>query len=43
MTPYLLDRMRVLTGGASVKTNEALLLNNARVAAELAVALASGA
>lgn len=40
VTPYLLDRMRALTGGASVKTNEALLLNNARVAADLAVALA---
>ena len=39
VTPYLLDRMRALTGGASVKTNEALLLNNARVAADLAVAL----
>jgi pseudouridine-5'-phosphate glycosidase len=35
--------MRVLTGGASVKTNEALLVNNARVAADLAVALASQA
>jgi len=43
VTPYLLDRMRALTGGASVKTNEALLLNNARVAADLAVALASQA
>lgn len=41
VTPSLLDRMRTLTGGASVKTNEALLLNNARVAADLAVALAS--
>jgi pseudouridine-5'-phosphate glycosidase len=40
VTPYLLDRMRALTGGASVKTNESLLLNNARVAADLAVALA---
>ena len=39
VTPYLLDRMRALTGGASVKANEALLLNNARVAADLAVAL----
>ena len=43
VTPYLLDRMRALTGGASVKTNEALLLHNARVAADLAVALADGA
>ena len=39
----LLDRMRVLTGGASVKTNEALLVNNACVAADLAVALAATA
>lgn len=41
VTPYLLDRMRALTGGASVRTNESLLLNNARVAADLAVALAT--
>jgi len=40
VTPYLLDRMRALTGGASVRTNEALLLNNALVAADLAAALA---
>lgn len=39
VTPYLLDRMRTLTGGASVKTNEALLLDNARIAADLAVSL----
>jgi pseudouridine-5'-phosphate glycosidase len=43
VTPYLLDRMRALTGGASVKTNEALLLHNARIAADLAVALAKTA
>ncbi|MBM4012623.1 MAG: pseudouridine-5'-phosphate glycosidase [Planctomycetes bacterium] len=43
VTPYLLDRMRALTGGASVKTNEALLLNNARAAADVAVALADRA
>ena len=42
VTPKLLDRMRELTGGASVKTNDALLLDNARVAAELAVTLADG-
>jgi pseudouridylate synthase len=40
VTPVLLERMRELTRGASVKTNEALLLHNARVAADLAVALA---
>lgn len=41
-TPALLERMRILTGGASVRTNEALLRHDARVAAELAVALAAG-
>ena len=41
-TPWLLERMRVLTGDASVRTNEALLLANARAAADLAVALAAG-
>ena len=39
VTPLVLERMRVLTDGASVRTNEALLLDNARVAAELAAAL----
>jgi pseudouridylate synthase len=37
VTPFLLERMRVLTEGKSVRVNEALLVNNARVAAELAV------
>jgi len=41
VTPFLLDRMRVLTGGESVEVNRALLLNNARLAADLAVALAT--
>lgn len=36
VTPFLLERMRVLTGDRSVATNRALLLDNARVAAELA-------
>jgi pseudouridine-5'-phosphate glycosidase len=40
-TPFLLDRMRVLTGGESVEVNRALLVNNARLAADLAVPLAS--
>jgi pseudouridine-5'-phosphate glycosidase len=39
-TPFLLERLRVLTQGRSVSTNQALLLNNARLAGELAVALA---
>ena len=40
VTPFLLDRLRELTGGATVKANLALLRNNARVATELARALA---
>jgi pseudouridine-5'-phosphate glycosidase len=39
VTPFLLERMRVLTGDRSVATNRALLLDNARVAADLAGAL----
>jgi pseudouridine-5'-phosphate glycosidase len=41
VTPFLLDRMREMTGGESVRANVALLANNARVAAQLAVALSS--
>jgi pseudouridylate synthase len=40
VTPFLLERLRTLTGGASLRANLALLRNNARVAAQLAVALA---
>lgn len=39
VTPYLLERLRVLTEGRSVFSNRALLLHNARVGAALAVAL----
>ena len=39
VTPFLLERMRELTEGDSVFSNRALLVNNARVAAELALAL----
>ena len=39
VTPFLLERMRVLTGDASLRANEALLVNNARAAAQIAVAL----
>jgi pseudouridine-5'-phosphate glycosidase len=39
VTPFLLDRMRALTGGASVAVNRALLADNAAVAAALAAAL----
>jgi pseudouridine-5'-phosphate glycosidase len=41
LTPFLLDRLASLSGGASVQANLALLRNNARVAANLAQALAS--
>jgi pseudouridylate synthase len=40
VTPFLLDRLRALTGGYSVTANLALLRNNAQVAARLANALA---
>jgi pseudouridine-5'-phosphate glycosidase len=39
VTPFLLGRMRELTGGASVAANLSLLRHNARVAAELATAM----
>jgi pseudouridylate synthase len=38
LTPFLLDRMRAVTGGDSVRANVALLGHNAQVAAALAVA-----
>ena len=38
VTPFLLDRMREVTGGDSVRANVALLRHNAQVAAALAVA-----
>jgi pseudouridine-5'-phosphate glycosidase len=40
VTPFLLDRIVALTGGKAQRANEALLLNNARVAAAIARALA---
>lgn len=39
VTPYLLERVSVLSGERSKKANVALLLNNARVAAQIAQAL----
>ncbi|HEY5628517.1 MAG TPA: pseudouridine-5'-phosphate glycosidase, partial [Candidatus Limnocylindrales bacterium] len=42
LTPWLLTRIAELTGGASVRANTALIVNNARVAARLAGALAKG-
>jgi pseudouridine-5'-phosphate glycosidase len=39
-TPFLLKRLNEVTAGASLKANVALVKNNARLAAEIAVALA---
>ena len=39
VTPYLLSRMLELTDGRSLETNIALVLNNARVATHIALAL----
>jgi pseudouridine-5'-phosphate glycosidase len=38
LTPWLLDRIYVLSGGASLRTNIALVKNNARLAAAIAAA-----
>ncbi len=40
VTPFLLERLRELTDGRSVAANRALLVDNARLAAQLAKALA---
>ena len=40
VTPYLLDKIFQITGGVSLETNIALVLNNARLAAAIAVELA---
>jgi pseudouridine-5'-phosphate glycosidase len=40
LTPYLLEHFGRATGGASVEANQALLVANARLAGDLAVALA---
>ncbi|WP_412026542.1 pseudouridine-5'-phosphate glycosidase [Deinococcus yunweiensis] len=42
-TPYLLGRIVEITGGRSLETNIALVRNNARVAAQVAVAFAENA
>ncbi|MBI5770257.1 MAG: pseudouridine-5'-phosphate glycosidase [Verrucomicrobia bacterium] len=43
VTPFVLARVAELTGGESRKANTALLVNNARTAGLIAVALAGGA
>lgn len=42
VTPYLLGRVSQLSDGRSKQANKALLINNAGVAAQIAVALANG-
>jgi pseudouridine-5'-phosphate glycosidase len=39
VTPFLLQRLNELSGGKSVQTNLSLLKNNARIAAQIALAL----
>jgi pseudouridine-5'-phosphate glycosidase len=41
LTPFLLKRISELTSGESMKANLALLLNNARLAAQIAKAMRS--
>jgi pseudouridine-5'-phosphate glycosidase len=40
LTPWLLARIATITNGASVRANTALIVNDARVAGQLAIALA---
>ncbi len=42
LTPFLLSRMAERSGGETLRANIALLENNARVAAEIALAMSSG-
>jgi pseudouridine-5'-phosphate glycosidase len=41
VTPFLLERINALTGGESLRSNVELVLNNARLAAEIAVEYAA--
>ena len=41
VTPFLLQRVNQLSGGSSLKANLALLRNNARIAAQIAVAMSA--
>lgn len=42
ITPYVLSRVSELTNGASMAANIALLINNARIAGKIALAIRSG-
>jgi pseudouridine-5'-phosphate glycosidase len=39
VTPFILDRLHKLTGGATLRSNTALIRNNVRVGAKIAVAM----
>ena len=41
LTPFLLDRVAEITGGDSIDANAALIVNNARLAGEIAVSYAA--
>jgi len=41
LTPWLLARIATITNGASVRANTALIVNDARIAGQIAVALRS--
>jgi pseudouridine-5'-phosphate glycosidase len=41
LTPWLLARIAAITGGASVRANTALIVNDARVAGQIAARLAT--
>jgi len=41
LTPFLLRRIEELSGGESLQSNVQLMLNNARLAAEIAVAMSA--
>jgi pseudouridine-5'-phosphate glycosidase len=43
LTPFLLRQLAERTGGATLRANQALIVANARLAAEIAAALAEGA
>jgi pseudouridine-5'-phosphate glycosidase len=43
LTPFLLARLAEITGGATLRANQALVLANARLAARVAAALCEGA
>jgi pseudouridine-5'-phosphate glycosidase len=39
LTPFLLDRVKTITGGDSLESNIALVKNNARLASEIALVM----